>query len=244
VGATDFLTTRWTEIRTAAGSSPEARAALERFCCGYWYPLYAFLRRDGHDADGSTDLVQGFFAVFLARNDLAGLEPGRGRFRSYLLGALKHHVMNERRRAGALARGGGERILSLDSALDPRDAEARYAQEPATSETPETLYERRFAHALLAAALERLRLDEVRSGREREFEALRPALAGDAVEGGYARLAEELGTTEGALKTAVHRLRKRYRGALVDEVARLVDRPQDVEDELRHLLLVLSDSPR
>ena len=240
-----FHTTRWSTIRAAgAGDSPEARAAREQLCRTYWYPLYAYLRRRGESADDAADQVQGFFAGFLARGDLARVEEAGGRFRSYLLVALRHHASHERERIGALKRGGGVRHVPLEPAgggalFDAHDAEARYAREPATHETPERLYERRFATALLATALARLREEERERGRDDLFARLEPFLQGDPPEGGYAALAEELGQTPGALKVAAHRLRQRWRRRLVEEVAALVERPQDVEEELRALFLAL-----
>jgi RNA polymerase sigma-70 factor (ECF subfamily) len=240
-----FHTTRWSTIRAAgAEDSAEARAARELLCRAYWYPLYAYLRRRGESADDAADLVQGFFAAFLERGGLARVEEEGGRFRHYLLAALRHHASHEREKAGALKRGGGARHVPLDPGggaglFDADDAEARYAREPATDETPERLYERRFATALLATALAGLREEERERGRGELFERLEPFLQGDPPEGGYAALAAELGQTAGALKVAAHRLRQRWRRRLVEEVAAVVERPQDVEEELRALFLAL-----
>lgn len=243
-GGGRFLTTHWSQVLLAGdGSAPGAREALESLCAAYWYPLYAYLRRAGHSTPDASDLVQGFFADFLSRESLARVEEGRGRFRSYLLGALRHHVSHERERAAALKRGGNRKQVSLDglgrSELDRNAAEARYAREPATDETAESLYERRFAAALIAAALEHLRNEERVKGRAEELALLEPFLEGDPPEGGYAMLAAQSGRAAGALRVAVHRLRRRWRQALVAEVARQVDRPQDVEDELRALFRAL-----
>ena len=156
-----FLTTRWSLVRGARGSSADARAALEELCRIYWYPLYAYVRRGGTAAEDARDLVQGFFAGFLARDSIAGLSEEGGRFRSYLLGALRHHVANERERSRALKRGGGEAPLPLE--LD--GAEERYAREPADPETPETLYARKWALTVLERVLERLRSEQEERGR-------------------------------------------------------------------------------
>jgi len=239
-GTPAFRTTRWSEIQAAGSGSPaSARAALESLCAAYGYPLYAFLRRDGHDVEAARDLVQGFFASFLARDDLARITPEGGRFRSYLLGGLRHFVSNERERERALKRGGGVTPLSLDTLVE--SAEERYAVEPADDENPERLYERRFAVAVLEATLARLAEEEERAGRGDTFAAMRPFLTGDPPAAGYTEVALALGKTAGALKVAAHRLRKRFRAALLEEVARHVERPQDVEDELLHLFRVLGE---
>lgn len=240
-----FHTTRWSTIRAAGAEDPiAAREAREQLCRAYWYPLYAYLRRRGETADDAADLVQGFFAGFLARGDLARVDEAGGRFRSYLLVALRHHASHERERAGALKRGGGVRHVPLGPGggaglFDAGDAESRYLREPSTDETPERLYERRFATALLATALAGLRAEEHERGRGELFARLEPFLQGDPPEGGYATLAEELGQSAGALKVAAHRLRQRWRRRLVEEVAAVVERPQDVEQELRELFLAL-----
>ena len=232
-----FLTTHWSQIRLAgAASSPQARQALEELCGAYWYPLYAFLRRGGHQEADAADLVQGFLASFLALDSFARAEEGHGRFRSYLLAALKHHVSHVHEQAGAEKRGGGRRLLGLETL---REAEARYGREPATHETPETLFERRSASALIQKALGDLRREEEERGRGPEFASLVPFLEGDPPEGGYARIACELNRSEGALKVAVHRLRKRWRQALLVEIAHQVERPQDVEGELMDLFRAL-----
>lgn len=236
-GSADFHTTHWSLVRAAGrAGSPGARAALERLCAAYWYPLYAFARRSGVAAEDARDLVQGFFARFLAGNSLADLEPEDGRFRSYLLGALKHFLANERERARAEKRGGGVEPISLDLA----GAEERYAIEPAALVTPESLFERRWALTVLERAMGKLRAEEEERGRGASFERLKGALAGEIPQGGYAVLARELGQSENALAVAVHRLRKRYRALVVGEVAPTVDRPQDVEDEIARLFRSLA----
>ncbi len=243
-GNARFLTTHWSQVLLAgAASSPQARQALEEICGAYWYPLYAFLRRRGHAEDDAADLVQGFFTDFLAREGFSKVRVEGGRFRSFLLRALQNHESHVRERAGALKRGGDRQQFQLDAdapgSFDQRAAEARYMAEPATNETPETLFERRFAEALIEKALAELRAEEKAPGATADFDLLSPFLAGDPPSGGYARLAEQTGRSEGALKVAVHRLRKRWRQGLLAEIARQVDRPQDIEDELRDLFRVL-----
>jgi len=226
-----FRTTRWGLVRAAGGEAPASRAALAELCEVYWYPLYAFVRRAGHGADDARDLVQGFFTAFLARDDLRGLEEEGGRFRSYLLGALRHHVANERERESALKRGGGRVTGSLDLAR----AEERYALEPADPCTPERLFERKWALAVLERALARLAAEQQEKGRAPAFERLRAFLVASDADEPLASAARELGLTANAARVAVHRLRARYRELLLQEVSETVDRPQDVEDELRRL---------
>ncbi len=215
----------------AAGGSP---AALEELCATYWRPVYGFIRRRGHGADEARDLTQGFFAGFLERRDVEGLDPSRGRFRSYLLGAVKHFLANEKERARALKRGGGAHPISLPLG-DDRDL----TLEPADTRTPEGDFERQWALALLRRALERLRTEQEAKGRRELFERLKPALAGENVDGGYAAVAGELGLTTVAVKVAAHRLKKRYGELLLEEVARTVELPQEIEDELQHLFQAL-----
>jgi DNA-directed RNA polymerase specialized sigma24 family protein len=239
---TAFGSTRWSLVLQAGrGEGAPQRAAREELCATYWYPLYAWLRRDGHDAHAAADLVQGFFAEFLARDDLSGLEREGGRFRAFLRVALRRHVGRVREAQGAAKRGGGARLEPLD--LDAERAERRYAREPAHGETPERLYERAFAVEVLASTLAGLRAEEAAAGRGERFARLEACLQGDFPEGGYAALAAQLGTTPNALKLAVARLRARWRAALAAAVARLVERPQDVEDEFAVLLAAL-EAPR
>lgn len=227
-----FATTRWSMILAARGTGePEARRALEELCTLYWYPLYAFARRRGHDVEEAQDLVQGFFARFLARDALARVAPGRGRFRSFLLACLRNHIADERDRARAKRRGGGIAPLSLDF----EDAEGRYIREPATGLTPEHLYERRWALALLERVLLRLEADYAEAGKTPLFEALRSHLAGDSDRAPHAELAATLGMGEGAVRVALHRLRRRYRERLRAEIAETVETPEEVDDEIRHL---------
>lgn len=232
--ASRFHTTRWSVVFAAAGSASDSPAALEELCRTYWRPIYGFIRRRGHAEDDARDLTQGFFARFLERRDVEAVDPSRGRFRAYLLAAVKNFLANEWERGRALKRGGGARVLSLSF-----DDERGFAIEPADERTPETEYERQWALALLRRALDRLRIEQTEKGRARLFERLKPTLAGEAVEGGYAAVASELELTTVAVKVEAHRLRKRYGALLMEEVARTVDVPQEIEDELNHLFGVL-----
>lgn len=237
-----FHTTHWSMVRTAgraAGDSPdpegEARDALAKLCATYWRPLYAFIRRRGHDAEAARDLTQGFFASFLARDDLATITPEGGRFRSYLLGAVKHFLANERERSQALKRGGG----AIPRSLDLEDAEAGITLEPIDARTPEADFDRQWAIALLARAMERLQREQAAKGRGEQFERLRETLAGAELPGDRTQLAAELGISAVALRVAVHRLRARYRVLLLEEAAHTLEGPQDAEEEIRHLFLAL-----
>lgn len=235
-GTSRFETTHWSVVFAAGGSSTESRAALEALCTTYWRPIYTFIRRRGHGAEEARDLTQGFFASFLERRDVEGLHPSRGRFRAFLLAAVKNFLANERKRERAKKRGGGVPLLSLSGDADREDA-----LEPVDTRTPEAEFERLWVLALLRQGLERLRHEQAQKGRLELFERLKPTLASEAVEGGYASVAEEQNMTTVAVKVAAHRLKKRYRELLLEEVARTVDRPQEIEDELQILFRALEN---
>jgi len=234
-GGARFRTTRWSLV-VAAGTAEgtEGRAALETLCAAAWFPLYAFARRGGSPPADAADLVQGFFADLLERQGIAAADPERGRFRTFLLAAFRHFASKERERARALKRGGG-RVLPLDFS----DGESRYLAEPVDDRTPESLYERRWALALLDRVLEDLGAAYA-GGRAPLFEVLRPWLAGGDPPS-HAEAAARLGLSGGAVKVALHRLRKRYRDLLRAAIAETVASPEEVEDEIRHLLGALSD---
>ncbi len=233
-----FRTTQWGVVR-AAGSRdvPEARDALEELCASYWYPLYAFVRRQGHRSEDARDLTQGFFARFLAGDPLVGLDPDQGRFRAYLVAAMRHFLSNEREREQALKRGGGRPLLPLE--LD--DAERRYSVEPAArTASPEREFERAWALTLLGRVLEHLRAEQAERGREAIFERLAGFLDGSGADGDTcAAAAAELGLSGVAVRVALHRLRARFGELLREEVGRTVGRPDEVEDELRCLVEAL-----
>jgi RNA polymerase sigma factor (sigma-70 family) len=231
-----FATTRWSLVSAAAGEDvAAARAALAELCELYWYPLYAFVRRQGHDADAASDLTQGFFARFIELESLRSARQDRGRFRSYLLGAVKHFIANERQRAAAQQRGGGAKVLSFD----PQDAETRYQREPAHDLTPEHVFERRWALLLIERTLATL-ADEMRSrGKAKAFERLRPFLVEEASDDSYRAAGADLGLSEGAVKVLIHRLRRRFRDTLRGAIAETVASPADVDDEIRHLFTCL-----
>jgi RNA polymerase sigma-70 factor (ECF subfamily) len=231
----EFNTTHWSVVLAARGESADARAALERLCSVYWYPLYAFVRRQGHSPEDAEDLIQGFFARLLQRKDLETVQRERGRFRSYLLASLKHFTLNEQFRARAEKRGGGQSLISLDEV----EAEKKFAQEPVDKSTPEKLFERRWALALLDRVLERLRQEYEATGRLRLFDTLRCFLSDEPAEQSQAEIGAQLGLSTGAVKQAVRRLRQRYRELLHEEVANTVATAADIDDEVRHLVAVL-----
>ncbi|MEO6741059.1 MAG: sigma-70 family RNA polymerase sigma factor [Chthoniobacteraceae bacterium] len=230
-----FEATRWS-IVVAAGAADSQRAhrALEHLCTAYWYPLYAFVRRQGHSPHDAQDLTQEFFARLLARNFLGDADPGKGRFRSFLLGALKHFLSDEWDRARAQKRGGGQQPISLHA----ESAETRYQLEPADESSAEKIYERRWALALLDEVLKRLRDEFAREGKEHIFEELKSALTGGKVP--YAEIAARLDVKEGAVRTAIHRLRTRYRKLVRAEIAETVATSAEVDAELQHLFAALS----
>jgi RNA polymerase sigma-70 factor (ECF subfamily) len=230
-----FATTRWSVVLAAGRRGrPEARRALAELCEAYWYPLYAEARRRGRSAEDASDLVQGFFTRLLEKNDLAAADPTRGRFRSFLLAAFGHYLANARDSQQARKRGGGRKPISLDVAA----GESRYCREAVHDETPERIYDRRWALSLIDRALVRLRDECARAGKATLFETLEPALAGDRA-ASYGELAESLGMTEGAVKTAVHRLRSRCGAIVREEVAETISRPEEIDEELGLLFAAL-----
>jgi RNA polymerase sigma factor (sigma-70 family) len=232
-----FATTRWTMVLSAGRrSSPQSRAALAALCETYWYPLFVYARRRGLDANDAADLIQDFFANLLEKETIGAADPLRGRFRSFLLAALTNFLANLRRRRRARKRGGGKALVSIDQA----DAETRYRLEPADVETPERLFERRWALTVLERAMDQLRDDYARSGKTELFERLSACIGVSGAGVSYDEVAAALAMTEGAVKTAVHRLRRRLREVLRDEIAHTVDRPEDVDDELRELIAALT----
>jgi RNA polymerase sigma factor (sigma-70 family) len=235
-GGRDFPTTHWSLVvaaRPDEASRSQARKALADLCKAYWYPLYAFVRYRGYSADEAQDLTQSFFTRIVETHGLASADPERGRFRSYLLGAMKHFLANEWHRTRAHKRGGGFTIIDLD-ALDP---ETRYALEPAAPVDPDTGFDRKWALEIIARALSRLSAEMKDRGKGELFEALKGNLTGEEAE--RSQTAARLGMTEGALKTAVHRLRQRYRRFLRAEIAETVSDPEDIDMEMRHLVTAL-----
>lgn len=208
---------------------------MAELCRVYWYPLYAYIRRRGYDTHQSEDLTQAFFLQLLDKNYLADVDRRRGKFRAFLLASLKHFLANEWDRSQAQKRGGQQVIIPLDAL----DAETRYRLEPSHDMTPEKLFERQWALTVLERVLARLQAEFAAEGKQAAFDGLKPFLTGSRHTGGHAQAAAELGMTPGAVKVAVHRLRRRYRKILWDEIAQTVADPEEIDDEIRHLLACL-----
>lgn len=234
-----FATTHWSVVLTAGRTdTTRAHAALETLCRTYWYPLYAYARRRGHSAEDAQDLTQEFFARLIEGPFLSAADPGRGRFRSFILTAMNHFLADEWKRVSAKKRGGGQSLISLDLAA----AEERFDLEPAYDSTPDRIFERQWALTLLDKVLDRLEQEYESAGKKDLFHALKQTLMGERDTQPYAGLAATLRVTENYVKVTVHRLRKRYRELIRSEIAQTVEGSMDVEDEIRHLFNVLSES--
>ena len=218
------------------GSPSEAAAALEQLCRSYWYPLYAYLRRDGKGPHDAQDLTQGFLARVIEKHDLDAAIPEKGRFRSFLLGTLKHYLADHRKRDFAQKRGGGRVPVSIDAEL----AESRYRIEPVDETTPETHFERQWAQVVLERVMERLRKRHVERGREDLFTALLPCLGGAGRPPSYAEISTRMDLTEGAVKVAVHRLRQEFGHLLRHEIAQTVSDESEIDEEIRRLIRITS----
>ena len=231
-----FATTRWSlVIATRDEGSADAAAALATLCQAYWFPVYAFIRRSGRSEDAARDLTQGFFARMLEKNYLRDADRARGRFRTFLLAAVTPFLANEHKAEHALKRGGGAPHLSLET----DDEERRFRHEPPDVDSPDRVYERRWAQAVLDHAMARLAAYYAESGRQKWFARLGPTITGDEA-ASHAELAEQLGLTDSALRVAIHRLRARYVRTLREVIAETVDDPASIDDELRHLTDVVS----
>ena len=232
-----FATTHWSVVR-AAGQPESARhqEALEALCRTYWFPLYAYLRRHGYDTHLAEEHTQAFFARLLEKRGLRLADPKQGKFRSFLLAALKHFLANELDRARALKRGGGHKVLSLDF----ENAESQYALEPAHQLTPEKLFERSWALTVLDRTMTRLQAESTGAKKQKLFDHLKVYLTAKKSLVPYRDVADKLDMSEGAVKVAVHRLRKRYRELLRDEIAQTVANEGQIDEEIRDLFRVLS----
>ncbi len=225
-------------VLTAGRSNPtQAREALERLCRTYWYPLYAYVRRRGYPPEDAQDLTQDLFTRLLETHSLANADPHRGRFRSFLLGAMNHCLADESAKWRAQKRGSGQWPISLDLAA----AEQRFGMEPAERKTPDEAFDRQWATALLDRVLERLQSEYARQGKPELFRALKPTLVGARESQPYRVLAEELGVNEGTVRTAVHRLRKRSRELIRDEITETVSSAGEVDEEIRYLFRVSAE---
>lgn len=233
-----FHTTRWTVVLQARGDSPAARIALGELCEAYWNPVYRFLRREGRDEHQSRDLAQEFFTRLLDGRGVDGVDPEKGRFRSYLLGSLKHFLADDRRDRQRLKRGGDVGVQSIDAS---RTDSAVGLQIPdPDGGVPDAFFDRHWALAVMDRGLETVRSELEEAGKGRQFDVLKPWLVGDSEKLSQAGAAEALDLSAGAVKVAVHRLRKRFREAVRTEIAQTIDDPDDVADELRYLVEALS----
>lgn len=231
-----LATTQWSQVLAARdGSETEARQALETLCQTYWLPLYAYARSLGHDADESRDLTQGFFSYLLEKEILQSVDPSAGRFRSFLFASIKHFISGQDRKERRLKRGGGTTTISLDLEA----GEERFAAHPVEKLTPQDIFEHRWAVTVLDRAMGRLERESGSSDGEDQFRSLKPYLTSQGPQVPYREVATTLGMSEGAVKVAVHRLRKRFGQYLRLEIAETVVDPADVNDELRHLLQVV-----
>jgi RNA polymerase sigma factor (sigma-70 family) len=233
--AVAFATTHWSVVLAAQGQSPAAQKALEKLCRTYWRPVYSFIRRQGAGPEEAEDLTQGFFALLLERRDLDAVRKEKGRLRSYLLTSLKHFLASEQRRAMAIKRGKGQRLVPLEEL----SAKERIAMEPADHLSADRLYERRWASTLTEQVLRRLREEYRTAGNAALFDWLKQLLADEPGAPSRAAIAAQLGMTENAVWQAFHRLRRRYQVLLREEISHTVAIASDIEDELRYLISVL-----
>ena len=233
MSASQFMATRWSIVLAAGKMSGQRRQrALEELARAYWVPLYGYIRRKGHDASVAEDLVQGFFAHLLEKQALSKVDQELGRFRAFLLASLKNYMRDQWDKAKAIKRGGGKRVVELDAML----AEGCYRNEPVDDLTPERLFDRNWAMALLSQVMTRLGEEFEKKGQKPLFEAIQGSIAGSAEGLSYAQAGKKLGMSESAVKMAAHRLRKRYREILRDEIAQTVSGPELIDEEIRFLM--------
>jgi len=233
----EFAQTRWSVVLAARETNPaQSRDALETLCRTYWFPLYAFVRRQGHSPADAEDLTQAFFLRMLERDYLKAVDREKGRFRSFLLVALKHFLANEWDRAHAQKRGGDRTGVPLDTSA----AETRYESEPHLALPPENVFDRRWALALLDQTMARLRHEFEALGKAPQFDALKVVLTSERNAIPYPKLAAATGLSEGALRVAIHRLRRRFREVFREEIAHTVSTPEEIDGEIRHLMSVLA----
>lgn len=235
MGQPQFQTTSWSLVLDAASNSSEAREALEALCQIYWKPVYAFIRRNGHDPDKAQDLTQEYFARLIEKNFLEDADRTRGRFRSFLLVTVRNFLANQWDRERALKRGGDRRSVSIDGV----EAEQWYALTIANDDTPEALFERRWAVSLIERVMLRLRATYADAGKEQQFLSLEGFLQRESSDG-YEQLAKEMNVSAGSLRMSVLRMRRRYRALLRAEIAQTVDKPEEIDEEIRFLQSSLS----
>jgi RNA polymerase sigma factor (sigma-70 family) len=234
--APQFHPTHWSVVLAAADTrSPYVTEALESLCRSYWYPLYAHARRQGFDAHESQDLTQAFFAFLLEKKALGKVDPAKGKFRSFLLSSMNNFLNNERDKAQRFKRGGGAKVISLDA----EPAEQRYLSEPACDQTPEKIFERRWANAVVEQVAKRLTAEFDAAGQAQRFEILKEFLMGEPRDVSYDEAAKRMGVSVSAMTSAIHRARLRFRDLFRAEIANTVNSPEEVDDEIRHLLAAL-----
>jgi RNA polymerase sigma-70 factor (ECF subfamily) len=236
IGQGAFVTTQWTRVLEARGNSPEAKAALSDLCAAYYNPVFAFIRRSAPDEETARDLTQEFFARLLARHGIDSVDPQRGRFRSYLLGAVEHFLGDMREHDHRLKRGDGQPLQSIEPGTDT--SPGLQLPDP-NAPSPEREFDHKWALALLDRALAALARDHEASGKADHFQALKPWLTGDTENISQAEAAARLGVNEGAVKVAIHRLRRRFREVIKDEIGQTVSDPAQVDAELHYLLEAL-----
>ena len=234
-GAAQFTTTHWSVVLEAQSESPAAQEALEKLCRVYWRPIYGFVQRQGIGPEEAKDVTQSFFADLLEHRSLTAVRKEKGRFRSYLLGALKYFLADERRRAMAIKRGKGQRLIPLEEL----GTDERIEMEPPDPVTAEQIYERRWASTVLERVLGLLKNEYVAAGNAVLFDSLKQLLPDEPGSPSQADIAGQLGMTANAVRQAFHRFRQRYQSLLREEIAHTVATPGDVEDELRHLIAVV-----
>ncbi len=238
ISASQFVPTRWTQVLRARGESAEAKAALGELCAAYWQPVFAFIRREGRDEETARDLTQAFFTRLLASQGLKSVELGHGRFRSYLLGAVKHFLADERQLANAAKRGGGQAPVSIEAGASADTTTGLQIPDPAGA-VPETFFDRQWAATLVDRGVTALAVEAEAEGKREQFATLKPWLVGELPSLSQADAARELGLTEGAVKVAIHRLRKRFRELIKAEIGHTVGDKELVQEELRYLVEVL-----
>jgi RNA polymerase sigma factor (sigma-70 family) len=234
-----FRPTRWTLVLRARGGTAAAQAALAELCESYYGPVLAFIRHSGRDGEAARDLTQEFFARLLAHHGLDTADPERGRFRSFVLGAVKHFLADERDRAQAAKRGGGQALVSIDAGSGSETTCALQIPDPA-GPAPDTVFDRQWAVTLIERALNTLADEFAAAGKATQFETLKPWLLGEVPSLSQTEAAQTLGLSEGAVKVAVHRLRRRFRDLLKAEIAQTVDDPAQVHEELHYMVEVLA----
>jgi len=231
-GNRQFVTTQWSIVRAIGEeNATAANSALQELCQKYWYPLYTYVRRQGNDASAAADLTQAFFADLLQRDDLKKVDPGLGKFRSFLLASLKHFLINQWDKAQAQKRGGGKSPLSLDFG----EADNRYSLEPSHAQTPDLIYQKQWAKTLLQRVTQTLRSDFADRGKAHQFDKLQKFLSGKNNEETLGEAADHLGMSEVAVKVAVHRMRQRFGEILRTEIANTVSTTEEVDSEIQQL---------